>query len=384
MNVSFEVRGDPIKRIKGGGHRHHPAAMVNTELYSVMKDVAAKSPDPRGLDVPGKIFFTPMRNMFARPACIQMLEDMAAAAYVYAQQVTLTIDKTLLDWHDRQCAAMEMLVQYCPLPRYMSVAEAPSESVQSGDAEWTYLKLNTNKYGIKTTVFDTQNIMNAAVKGGNWLLVEGLILTGLSVNVSHAELAIREYLPGREIEDMLDVITRELPDRENDRWGYRLLNAAAWYGHANIITCLLESRSCVDDIEKAISDFDRRWLGVDGVHPADASDIVLAALPDTGRRLGTPRSQNTIDNHRSLECLKALFADNTNAQRFISDRLRGHQWNHILDEAAFCDTADAIDFLFNVYVKRFSSGPADVFNLLDSIMETPMSLVWAEQKRQML
>lgn len=24
MNVSFEVRGDPIKRIKGGGHRHHP------------------------------------------------------------------------------------------------------------------------------------------------------------------------------------------------------------------------------------------------------------------------------------------------------------------------------------------------------------------------
>jgi hypothetical protein len=312
--------------------------MTSTELYHVMKNVVAKSPDPRALDVAGKIFFTPKRSMFFTPARIQLLDDMTTAAYEYAYaHGGGYLDKTLLDWRDRKCAAMEMLVQYCPLMSY-----------EEQSLPYEQLRNTTNKYGIKTTLFDTPNIMNAAVKGHNWRLVEELIDFGLGVNISHAMLAIEHYQGGNpDILEMLDVITHDV----GDFWAFDLLKVAARFGHADIIAHLFDEKSY--DMDQHLRTNPR----------LSATRIVMTALT----------------NGRSLECLKALFT--AKAYKYITRQLWLPDWYRIFDEAVVCcESPDAIDFLFD----KHEGADVEMLSRIDFSMANESIRTWAVQKREKL
>jgi hypothetical protein len=184
------------------------AAMTSTGLYHVMKVVVAKSPDIRslGLNMSGKLFFTPKRLMFQTPERIQLLDNMAKAAFNY----TLThqglsgvfrVDKTLLEWYGRNCKAMEMLVQYCPVQTY---------SYPFSVGPW--LKSTVDKYGIKTTIFDTKKIMTAAVSGGNCYVVDTLLYMGFAIDVYACGTAIALIRRDDDATQMIHVILDRLCD----------------------------------------------------------------------------------------------------------------------------------------------------------------------------
>jgi hypothetical protein len=276
------------------------AAMVSTELYHTMKIVVAKSPDIRNLDPnrSGKLFFTPKRLMFTTPKRIQLLHDMTTAAFKqYILSGVWHVDNTLLEWSNHDCAAMEMLVQYCPV-------------LESDPLP--YLEDNLEKYSIKTTIFDTNKIITAAVKGGNVNLVHSMRWTlSLSVDISHAIMAIQFIRDNEGATRMLDVILEANGCYEG--WGYELLETAVRHCRPHIITYLLTVHS------KEIKKCSRRGTPI--------MPVLMAAF------------NPLINQARSHECLRVLFS--RRACKYIYDELdeslNSFDSLNLLNAAANCE-----------------------------------------------